>query len=111
MAASTTGSTLAQENNPEIRARRKAYELASLEVDRNRAGHMPQFDFVARSTRAENETIDPHSTRKLSINTVGVQLNIPLFAGGRVVALTGQAVANRERALAELGCSRERRSG
>jgi protease secretion system outer membrane protein len=31
-----------------------------------------------------------------------VQLNIPLFAGGRVNALTGQAVANRERAQAEL---------
>ena len=96
--------TLAQENNPEIRARRKSYELASLEVDRNRAGHMPQLDFVARSTRAENETISTLN-QKSSINTVGVQLNIPLFAGGRVVALTDQAVANRERALAELGAA------
>ena len=31
-----------------------------------------------------------------------VQLNVPLFAGGRVNALTDQAVANRERARAEL---------
>ena len=92
---------LAQDHNPEIRSRRKAYELASLEVDRNRAGHMPQLDLVARSTRADNETISTLN-QKSTINSVGVQLNIPLFAGGRVSALTDQAIANRERALAEL---------
>ncbi|KFB67137.1 TolC family outer membrane protein [Candidatus Accumulibacter vicinus] len=92
---------LAQENNPEIRAQRKAYELASLEVNRNRAGHLPQLDFVARATRSENESISTLN-QKTSVTAVGVQLNIPLFAGGRVNALTGQAVANRERALAEL---------
>lgn len=93
--------TLARENNPEIRARRKVLELASLEVDRNRAGHLPQLDFVARALRAENETLSTLNQRS-SITTVGVQLNVPLFAGGRVDALTGQAVANRGRTLAEL---------
>ena len=78
---------LAQDHNPEIRSRRKAYELASLEVDRNRAGHMPQLDLVARSTRADNETISTLN-QKSTINSVGVQLNIPLFAGGRVSALS-----------------------
>lgn len=92
---------LAQDNNPAIRAQRKLYELASLDVDRNRAGHLPQLDFIARALKAENETLSTLN-QKSSINTVGVQLNIPLFAGGRVNALTGQAVANRERARAEL---------
>jgi protease secretion system outer membrane protein len=94
-------SALAQDNSAEIRSRRKAFEFASLEVDRNRAGHYPQLDLVARSSRAENETIS-QLNQKDSINAVGVQLNIPLFAGGRVNALTDQAVANRERARAEL---------
>ncbi|MBE2258060.1 MAG: TolC family outer membrane protein [Candidatus Accumulibacter sp.] len=94
-------SALAQENSPEIRARRKLVELASLEVERNRAGHLPQLDFVARAVRAENETISTLN-QKSSITTVGVQLNVPLYAGGRVDALTGQAVANRGRAQAEL---------
>jgi protease secretion system outer membrane protein len=92
---------LAQDNNPEIRAQRKAYEMASLEVNRNRAGHMPQLDFVARATRSENETISTLN-QKTAVTAVGVQLNFPLFAGGRVSALTGQAVANRERTQAEL---------
>lgn len=97
-------SAMAQESSPEIRSRRKSLEFASMDVDRNRAGHYPQLDFVARATRAENETISTLN-QKDSVNAVGVQLNIPLFAGGRVVALTDQAVANRERALAELGAA------
>ena len=94
-------SALAQDNSPEIRARQKALEHASLEVERNRAGHLPQLDFVARAMRAENETISTLN-QKSSITAVGVQLNVPLYAGGRVNALTGQAVANRGRAQAEL---------
>ncbi len=94
-------SALAQEHNPEIRARRKVVELAGLEVERARAGHLPQLDLVARAMKAENETISTLN-QKSSINTVGVQLNIPLFAGGRVNALTGQAIANRGRSMAEL---------
>jgi len=94
-------SALAEESSPEIRARRKSYEFASLDVDRNRAGHYPQLDFVARASRTQGETLSTVDQRNV-INSVGVQLNIPLFAGGRVNALTGQAVANRERARAEL---------
>ncbi|WP_313953628.1 hypothetical protein [Accumulibacter sp.] len=51
--------------------------------------------------RAENEAL-PTLDQRSSIRTIGVQLNIPLFAGGRVNALTGQAIANRGRAMAAL---------
>jgi protease secretion system outer membrane protein len=88
-------------NSAEIRSRRKASSLPAWKSNATRAGHYPQLDLVARAMRAENETISTLN-QKSSINTVGVQLNIPLFAGGRVNALTGQAVANRERSLAEL---------
>jgi len=93
--------TLAEENSPEVRARRRAFDLSSLEVDRIRAGHLPQLDLVARASRSENETISTLDQRT-KINSVGVQLTIPVYAGGRVDALAEQAVANRERARAEL---------
>lgn len=92
---------LAEENSPDLRARRKAFELAGLEVDRIRSAHLPQLDLVARASRSENETISTLDQRT-RVNTVGVQLNIPVYAGGRVGALAEQAVANRERARAEL---------
>ena len=94
-------SALALEHNPEIRSRRKVVELSDLEVERARAGHYPQLDLVARGLKAENDTLSTLN-QKSSINSVGVQLNIPLYAGGRVNALTGQAVANRGRSQAEL---------
>lgn len=94
-------SEVAKDQSAEIRSRRKSLEFASLDVDRNRAGHYPQLDLVARASRAENETISTLN-QKDRTNAVGVQLNIPIFAGGRVNALTDQAVANRELARAEL---------
>lgn len=92
---------LAENNSPELRARRKAFELAGLDIERIRAGHLPQLDLVARASRSENETISTLNQRT-RINSLGVQLNIPVYAGGRVSALAEQAVANRERTRAEL---------
>lgn len=94
-------SAVAQETSAEIRSRRKEFEFASLEVDRNRAGHYPQLDLVARASLTQGETFSAFDQRN-RINAIGVQLNIPLLAGGRVSALTDQAVANREKARAEL---------
>ena len=93
--------SLPQDQNPDIRARCKAYVNARLEVDRNRAGHFPQVDFVATSMRREDQSIGTLN-QKSSINAVGVQVNILLVAGGRVNAPSSQAIANRERALGEL---------
>lgn len=92
---------LALEHNAEIRSRRKSAEFAGLDVERVRAGHLPQLDLVARTQRAENESISTLN-QQTDLRTIGLQLNIPLLAGGRVMAQSGQAVANRERAQAEL---------
>lgn len=93
--------TLAEEHSGEIRSRRKSFEFADLDVDRNRAGHLPQLDLVGRIQRAQNESLSTLDQRT-DLRTVGVQLTIPLLAGGRVMAQSGQAVANRGRAQAEL---------
>lgn len=92
---------MAQEHSPEIRSRRKNYEFADLDVDRLRSGHLPQLDLVGRVQRAENESLSTLDQRT-DLRTLGVQLTIPLLAGGRVIAQSGQAVATRSRAQAEL---------
>lgn len=92
---------LAEEHSGEIRSRRKSFEFADLDIDRNRAGHLPQLDLIGRVQRAQNESLSTLDQRT-DLRTAGVQLTIPLFAGGRVTAQSEQAVANRGRAQAEL---------
>jgi outer membrane protein len=82
-------------------------EIASKEIDKQRAGHYPTLDLVAtrgRSSATGSATFgfgsDSDST------TVGLQLAIPIFAGGAVVSRDREAVALREKALADLDNAR-----
>lgn len=95
---------MAQEKNPVILAQRKVLESASLEVDRKRAGHLPRLDLVASVSNTENDTVNTLN-QKIYTRTLGLQLNVPLFAGWGVVAATEQELANRERTGAELGAA------
>ncbi|BDT68990.1 outer membrane protein TolC [Comamonadaceae bacterium OS-1] len=95
---------LALDKNPDIAAQRKLLESTRLDIQRSRAGHLPRLDLVAsisKSTSDSLTTLNQQST----IRSVGVQLTIPLFAGLGVVAQTDQAVANLQRAEAELDAS------
>ncbi|MDP2794840.1 MAG: TolC family outer membrane protein [Sulfurisoma sp.] len=78
-------------------------EIAGKEVDKQRAGHYPTLDLVA--TRGRNS--DTYSSTYASgydrdSTTIGLQLAIPIFAGGAVASKDREAVALREKALADL---------
>lgn len=61
-----------------------------------RSGHLPTLDLVAAEQRGRSET---HTTvgSQYTTDYVGIQLNIPLFAGGGTSAQTSQARARAER--------------
>ena len=94
----------ADAGNPTIAARRYAVELAQTAVARNRAGHYPRLDFVASATSARNESI---STLNQSVNqrSLGLQLNLPLYSGGYVNASVTQAMADLDKADADLAAA------
>lgn len=92
---------IAQDKSQVILAQRKKLESATLEVDRKRAGHLPRVDLVASVSNVENDTVNTLN-QKIYTRSVGLQLNVPLFAGWAVVAATDQEIANRERTGAEL---------
>ena len=96
-----TWQELALNNNPEISAQRYAVEIAREEIQKNQAGHSPRLDLIASVAKNESDTIN---TLNQSANTrsIGVQLSIPLYSGGAVTAATTQAVANFEKARANL---------
>jgi outer membrane protein, protease secretion system len=96
---------LAEERNPEIRSLRAQVEASRLEVDKANAGHYPTLDLVMQATRSNNENTTAPNT-SYDNKLIGVQLNVPLFAGGYVTAQARQATAALARAEAVLEASR-----
>lgn len=102
--------TAAEAGNAQVQAMEAALEIADKEISKQRAGHLPTLDLVA--TRGRNSATgsltagmagpgyDSHAS------TVGVQLNLPIFAGGAVMSRDREAVALREKARADLDVSR-----
>lgn len=93
--------TLALEGNPEIVAQRHTVEIAREEINRQRAGHAPRVDILASINRQKSDSPIMVGLDVLT-QSIGVQVNVPLFNGGNVSAVTSQAVANHEKAKAEL---------
>lgn len=93
--------TLALAHNPALQARRHLLESARFEAERNRAGHLPRIDLVASISDAQNESISTLNQQVRQYN-VGVQVNLPIFAGGAVDAGVTQAQAEVSRQQAQL---------
>ncbi len=93
--------TIALEGNPEIAAQRHTVEIAREEINRQRAGHAPRIDLVASVNRQKSDNPVMVGLDALT-RSIGVQVNVPLYNGGNVSAVTSQAVANHEKAKAEL---------
>lgn len=92
---------IALASNPEIVAQRHAVEVAREEINKNKAGHTPRLDLIASISNSKSDTTSTFN-QETNNRSIGVQLNIPLYAGGAVSAATSQAVSNHEKAQADL---------
>ncbi|WP_432214453.1 TolC family outer membrane protein [Pseudomonas mosselii] len=88
-------------NNPQLASSRQALEVARYEVERNRAGHLPKVTAFATSRRQESDSGNTYNQR-YDTNTVGIEVSVPIFAGGGVLASTRQASRHLEQAEYEL---------
>ena len=77
------------------------YEIAVREIEKQRAGHYPTLDLVATNGRsgAGGGTTGGFDSKS---STVGLQLSIPIFAGGVTASRDREAVALKEKAAADL---------
>lgn len=91
----------ADASNPNIAARRHAVLLAQLAVARNESGHYPRLDLVASASSSRNESLSSLN-QSAEQRSVGLQLNLPLYSGGYVRASVAQALADQDKAEAEL---------
>jgi outer membrane protein len=104
----------ARGNNFVVRGNEAVMEIASREVERQRAGHYPTLDVVATAQENTNQNIasvtaltaNPAQRSTISQNSVGLQLNIPIYAGGAVMSRTREAVGLKEKARQDLDTSR-----
>lgn len=92
---------LAMANNAELALQRYTVDAALQDINKNRAGHTPRLDFVASYSQNDAESINTYNQDSV-VRSIGIQMNIPLYAGGAVSAATTQSVANHERAKADL---------
>ncbi len=96
---------LAEGHSPELRALTAGREAARLELEKAEAGHYPTLDVLAQITRSASESVTSPGTG-YSNRMIGVQLNLPLYAGGQVSSLARQAMAEQSRAEALLELAR-----
>ena len=98
----------ARANNFTVRANEAVLEIADREVGRQRAGHYPTLDAVASAQESTNQSlaIGVGTRSTVNQNVIGLQLNLPIYAGGSVMSRTREAVALKEKARQDLEASR-----
>jgi protease secretion system outer membrane protein len=92
---------MAMANNPELKSQHHALDVAEYEVERKRAGHLPKVSLYASSRQTSSDSESSYN-QKYDTNSVGIQVSLPLFAGGSVSASTRQAANQLSQAQYEL---------
>lgn len=92
---------LALKNNPDLLSQQAAIEASQQEVNKAKAGHTPRLDFIGSLSKGTAESLNTYNQESTQ-RSIGIQLNIPLYAGGSVSASARQAVASYEKAKVEL---------
>ncbi len=91
----------AQGTSQDVVAARFNVEVARQEIAKQRSGHLPTLDFVAQRQYAESDTTNNIGERNIN-TSMGVQLNIPIYAGGGVSASVRQSASRLDRAQQQL---------
>ena len=92
----------AEKDNISVQIQMAAVEIASREVDRQRAGHYPTIDLVANKGKSTALASTVGGQLETNFENIGVQLNLPIFQGGAVVSRQSEASANRAAAESTL---------
>lgn len=99
------------ERSPQVLAAAQALAAASEEIRKQRALYEPTLDLVGSYGKNAQQVgnFPGQAGYDIQTSTLGLQLSIPLFAGGGHVAKVSEAVALREKARQDLAAAQ--RSG
>lgn len=104
----------AEGGNYQVQINRILSQIADLEMERNRAAHLPTVDLVASygQTNSRAGTATPtqfgliNNDNDRRIGSIAVQLAIPLYSGGSISSRVREAIANQERARQDVEAAR-----
>jgi outer membrane protein len=92
-----------QDNHPGIKQLGVALDVATLETTKARAGHMPTVDLTGSYTAVNNNGSSTGTAdNRVNVATLGVSLNLPLFAGFAIQNRIKETLALEEKARADL---------
>ena len=94
-------------DNLAVRIAQYNADIAALEIERQRAGHLPTVDLVASfNAQAFNATINTSAAGEQHQAAIGVALNVPLYTGGFVDSKVREALALQDAARQNLEVAR-----
>ncbi|MEP6966119.1 MAG: TolC family outer membrane protein, partial [Polaromonas sp.] len=94
--------------HPSIRQARSGLDIAELEVKKAEAGHKPTVDATASYSVTKNpsNTAQNGLSSRANVSSVGVLLNVPLFAGFSVQNRIKETLSLRDKASSDLDGTR-----
>jgi len=98
--------TSAWGTHPQIRRAQLALDIARLETEKAKAGHLPTLDLVGTlgRERADGRAVNLEGTT--TTGTVGLEFNLPLFAGFAVQNRVKETLALEEKTRNDLEASK-----
>jgi protease secretion system outer membrane protein len=91
----------------QIRALELTVDAAREEVRKLRGDHYPTLDLYASHSRNQSDS-DVTINQRYDSQRIGLQLNIPIYAGGGIESQVRQAAANLRRAESELEAGKQK---
>jgi protease secretion system outer membrane protein len=86
---------IANSNSFYIKKAKKDLETAESEISRIYAGHLPTLDLIASEAKTQSDNPITIGT-KFETTSIGLQLNIPIYAGGYINSKVLQTIALRD---------------
>ena len=96
----------ARSENMSVRQAAIALEVARREITKARFGHWPTIDLVSSASRSENSSTGLTTPANINSMSVGLQLAVPIYAGGATTGRVREVVAASEKAVADLEVAR-----
>ena len=95
-------------DNLNVRVADKNYEIATLQIDRARAGHYPTLDLVASYgyVNSAGAAVSLGFTNYSTQGIIGVNVAVPIYQGGLIDSQVRQAIALQDKARQDLEFAR-----